>query len=63
MRTFEARLRPLAIVLFTGSGMLNLLLLAAPWQARRKIALLDAIEHDAIPLDAIERDVVTPRRR
>jgi hypothetical protein len=50
VRTFEARLRPLAIVLFTGSGGLNLLLLAAPWQARRKIALLDAIDPDAASL-------------
>jgi hypothetical protein len=41
VRTLEARLRPVAIGLFAGSGMLNLLLLAAPWHARRKIGAID----------------------
>lgn len=46
LRTLEGRLHALAIVLFSGAGALNLLLLAAPWQARRKIAAIDAIEID-----------------
>lgn len=42
--TLEARLRPLVVVLLTGSGALHLLLLAAPWQTRRILAAFDAFD-------------------
>ena len=45
-QVLETRLRPVAIVLFAGSGLLHLPLLAAPWSVRRKVAALDAFDVD-----------------
>jgi hypothetical protein len=43
-RTFEARLNAPVMLMFSASAVLHLMLLAAPWHARRRIAGLDAFD-------------------
>lgn len=57
-RTLEARLEPLAILLFAFSAVLHVLRLAAPWHARGKIAAIDAFD-----IAAAERSVRLVARR
>lgn len=41
---FEARLAPVLSVFLLGSALLHLLLLAAPWQARKWVGVIDAFD-------------------